>query len=185
MLAEEQGHLLTQASGATAPRPDGGSARAACSAKPAAECRACLAYIGFAVVPLTEGEELKPLASQDCVGVAAVIGRAVTSPGAAVSPQPSGAPLAHASAERPRKSSYSVTMVLLQRISIDPAVRFGKPCVRGTRLTVGDVLGVLAAGRVEAELLLDFPQLTHEDVLACLAFAAEREKRLITSAAAV
>jgi len=46
--------------------------------------------------------------------------------------------------------------------------------VRGTRLAVGDVLGVLAAGRAEAELLLDFPQLTHEDVLACLAFAAER-----------
>ena len=86
----------------------------------------------------------------------------VTSPGAAISPQPPGAPLAHASAERPRKSSYSVTMDLLQRISIDPAVRFGKPCVRGTRLTVGDVLGVLAAGRAEAELLLDFPQLTHE-----------------------
>ena len=76
-------------------------------------------------------------------------------------------------------------MDLLQRISIDPAVRFGKPCVRGTRLTVGDVLGVLAAGSVEAELLLDFPQLTNEDVLACLAFGAEREKRLITSAAAV
>ena len=103
----------------------------------------------------------------------------------AISPQRPGAPLAHASAERPRKSSYSVTMNLLERISIDPAVRFGKPCVRGTRLTVGDVLGVLAAGRAEAELLLDFPQLTHEDVLACLAFAAEREKRLITSAAAV
>ena len=103
----------------------------------------------------------------------------------AVSPQPPGAPLAHAAAERPGKSSYSVTMDLLQRISIDPAVRFGKPCVRGTRLTVGDVLATLAAGRSEAELLLDFPQLTHEDVLACLAFAAEREKRLITSAAAV
>ena len=51
-------------------------------------------------------------------------------------------------------------MDLLQRISIDPAVRYGKPCVRGTRLTVGDVLGVLAAGRAEAELLLDFPQLS-------------------------
>ena len=76
-------------------------------------------------------------------------------------------------------------MDLIQRISIDPAVRYGKPCVRGTRLTVGDVLGTLAAGRTEAELLLDFPQLTHEDVQACLAFAAEREKRLITSAAAV
>jgi uncharacterized protein (DUF433 family) len=76
-------------------------------------------------------------------------------------------------------------MDMLKRITIDPAVRFGKPCVRGTRLTVGDVLGTLAAGSTEAELLEDFPQLTHEDVLACLAFAAEREKRLITSPAAV
>jgi uncharacterized protein (DUF433 family) len=76
-------------------------------------------------------------------------------------------------------------MDLLARISINPAVRFGKPCVRGTRLTVGDVLGALAAGSTEAELLEDFPQLTHEDVLACLAFAAEREKRLITAPAAV
>ena len=51
-------------------------------------------------------------------------------------------------------------------------------------MTVGDVLSSLAAGRSEAEVLLDFPQLTHEDVLACLACAAEREKRLITTAAA-
>ncbi len=79
-------------------------------------------------------------------------------------------------------------MNLLGRITIDPTVRFGKPCVHGTRLTVGDVLGALAAGSTEAELLADFPQLTHEDVLACLAclaFAAEREKRLITASAAV
>jgi uncharacterized protein (DUF433 family) len=76
-------------------------------------------------------------------------------------------------------------MDMLERITIDPAVRFGKPCVRGTRLTVGDVLGTLAVGSTEAELLENFPQLTHEDVLACLAFAAEREKRLITSPAAV
>ena len=76
-------------------------------------------------------------------------------------------------------------MNLLERISIDPAIRFGKPCVRGTRLTVGDLLGFLAAGSSEAELLEDFPQLTHGDVLACLAFAAEREKRLITSVALV
>ncbi|NQW38951.1 MAG: DUF433 domain-containing protein [Cyanobacteria bacterium] len=76
-------------------------------------------------------------------------------------------------------------MELLERITIDPAVRFGKPCVRGTRLSVGDVLGILSAGSTEAELLEDFPQLIHEDVLACLAFAAEREKRLITSPAAV
>jgi uncharacterized protein (DUF433 family) len=66
-------------------------------------------------------------------------------------------------------------------ITIDPAVRFGKPCVRGTRLTVGDVLGTLASGCSEAELFEDFPQLCHEDVLACLAFAAEREKRLVVA----
>ncbi len=66
-------------------------------------------------------------------------------------------------------------MDLLQRLSTDPAVRFGKPCVRGTRLTVCDALGTLASGCGEAELLADFPQLCHEDVLACLAFAAEQQ----------
>ncbi len=53
------------------------------------------------------------------------------------------------------------------RITIDPAVRFGKPCVRGTRLTVGDVLGTLASGCSEAELLEDFPRLSTRAV--CLA----------------
>ena len=75
-------------------------------------------------------------------------------------------------------------MALLDRITVDPAVRFGKPCVRGTRLTVGDVLGYLASGMSEAEVLADFPQLTHEDVLACYAFAAERERRLLSIPAA-
>jgi len=74
-----------------------------------------------------------------------------------------------------------VAMDLLGHITIDPAVRFGKPCVRGTRLTVGNVLGTLASGCSEAELLEDFPQLWHEDVLACLAFAAERERRLLVA----
>ena len=69
-------------------------------------------------------------------------------------------------------------MELLARISTDPEVRFGKPCVRGTRITVGEVLGYLATGKPEAELLVDFPQLTHDDVLACFGFAAERERRL-------
>ena len=72
-------------------------------------------------------------------------------------------------------------MERFERIATDPAVRFGKPCVRGTRLTVGDVLGYLASGMTEAELLLDFPQLCHDDVLACLAYAAERERRLVIS----
>lgn len=75
-------------------------------------------------------------------------------------------------------------MDLASRISIDPAVRFGKPCVRGTRISVGDVLGYLASGMTEAELLADFPALTHEDVLACLAFAAERERRVMAPPAA-
>lgn len=72
----------------------------------------------------------------------------------------------------------------LDRISIDPGVRFGKPCVRGTRISVGDVLGYLAGGGTEAELLQDFPQLSHDDVLACLAYAAERERRTISAPAA-
>ena len=67
----------------------------------------------------------------------------------------------------------------LDRISIDPNVRFGKPCVRGTRITVGDILGYLAGGMSEAELLADFPQLTQDDIRACLTYAAERERRTI------
>ncbi len=65
-----------------------------------------------------------------------------------------------------------------ERIVLDPAVRFGKPTVRGTRITVGDVLGYLAGGVSEDQLLADFPQLAREDIRACLAFAAERERRL-------
>jgi uncharacterized protein (DUF433 family) len=72
----------------------------------------------------------------------------------------------------------------LARISIDPEIRFGKPCVRGTRITVGEVLGFLAGGGSEAELLADFPQLAHEDLLACFGFAAERERRLLALPAA-
>ena len=75
-------------------------------------------------------------------------------------------------------------MELLSRISVDPQIRFGKPCVRGTRITVGEILGYLAAGGTEAELRIDFPQLAHEDVLACFAFAAERERRLLAIPAA-
>jgi uncharacterized protein (DUF433 family) len=70
------------------------------------------------------------------------------------------------------------------RIVIDPEVRFGKPCVRGTRLTVGDVLSYLASGMSEDEVLADFPQLTREDIRACLAFAADRERRLMSVPAA-
>ena len=72
----------------------------------------------------------------------------------------------------------------MERISLDPEVRFGKPCVRGTRITVGDVLEYFAGGTSEAALLVEFPQLTHEDILACLAYAAARERRTLNVPAA-
>jgi uncharacterized protein (DUF433 family) len=75
-------------------------------------------------------------------------------------------------------------MNLLDRIAVDPAIRFGKPCVRGTRISVGDVLGYLAGGMSDAQILADFPQLTSDDVRACLAYAAERERRTVTTPAA-
>jgi uncharacterized protein (DUF433 family) len=69
------------------------------------------------------------------------------------------------------------------RIDIDSTVRFGKPCVRGTRITVGDVLSYLASGMREEEILADFPQLKSEDIRACLAYAAERERRIVSTPA--
>ena len=64
-------------------------------------------------------------------------------------------------------------------VTIDPNKRGGKPCVRGTRIAVGDVLGYLAGGMSEDQLLADFPQLTREDIRSCLAYAAERERRTL------
>jgi uncharacterized protein (DUF433 family) len=61
-------------------------------------------------------------------------------------------------------------------ITIEPGKRGGKPCIRGMRITVYDVLSYLAAGMTSEELLNDFPYLTHEDILACLSYAAERER---------
>jgi len=69
------------------------------------------------------------------------------------------------------------------RITVEPGKRSGKPCIRGSRITVSDVLEYLAAGMSEAEILADFPELTVDDVRACLAFAAERERRLLGSVA--
>ena len=62
--------------------------------------------------------------------------------------------------------------------------RYIAPCVRGTRISVGDVLGYLAGGMSEAQILADFPQLTSDDVRACLAYAAERERRTVSTPAA-
>jgi uncharacterized protein (DUF433 family) len=61
------------------------------------------------------------------------------------------------------------------RITIEPDKRGGKPCIRGMRITVYDVLSYLAAGMTEQEILDDFPYLEKEDILACLSYAADRE----------
>lgn len=61
-------------------------------------------------------------------------------------------------------------------ITVEPGKRGGKPCIRGMRMTVYDVLDYLASGMSKEEILSDFPYLTEEDILACLAYAADREK---------
>ena len=66
------------------------------------------------------------------------------------------------------------------RITIEPDKRGGKPCIRGMRITVYDVLEYLASGMSEDEILTDFPDLTREDIRACLALAADRERRLVS-----
>jgi uncharacterized protein (DUF433 family) len=68
---------------------------------------------------------------------------------------------------------------LLDRIAIDPEVCGGKPCVRGTRIWVSLILDFLADGMTEAELLTEYPQLVHEDVLAAIAYGAEAARERI------
>jgi uncharacterized protein (DUF433 family) len=68
-------------------------------------------------------------------------------------------------------------------ITIEPDKRGGKPCIRGMRITVYDVLEYLASGMSEEEILADFPDLTHDDIRAVLQFAADRERRLATTTA--
>jgi uncharacterized protein (DUF433 family) len=63
-------------------------------------------------------------------------------------------------------------------ISINAKVRSGKPCIRNLRITVADVLGYLASGMTSKEIVVDFPQLTEEDIRACLAYAADSEKHV-------
>ena len=69
-----------------------------------------------------------------------------------------------------------------KRITIEPGKRGGKPCIRTMRITVYDVLDWLASGMSEAEILEDYPELTQEDIRACLAFVANREHQLSTIA---
>jgi uncharacterized protein (DUF433 family) len=76
-----------------------------------------------------------------------------------------------------------VNQKLLARITLEPGKRGGKPCIRGMRITVYDVLGWMAAGMSIPEILSDYPELETDDILACLAFAAEREQRITRVAA--
>ena len=73
-------------------------------------------------------------------------------------------------------------MVYQDRITIDPRIRSGKPCIKGTRIAVADVLDYLGGGMSATEILGDFPDLKAEDIQACLTFAAERERRLTVAA---
>lgn len=75
-------------------------------------------------------------------------------------------------------------MNLLDHIQIDPEVRSGKPCIRGTRIAVYDILEYLAGGMSQEQLLADFPSLKADDIRAALAFAAERERKLAVTHAA-
>jgi len=72
-------------------------------------------------------------------------------------------------------------MDLLDRITLEPGKRSGKPCIRGMRITVHDVLSYLAAGMSYEEVLADFPELEREDILACLAWAAQAERRSLVA----
>jgi uncharacterized protein (DUF433 family) len=65
-----------------------------------------------------------------------------------------------------------------KHISIDPNIRFGKPCITGTRISVYDVLSWLANGMTKVEILDDFPELTEQQIQACLAYAADREHKI-------
>lgn len=80
------------------------------------------------------------------------------------------------------RMAHSQRMEKLANITIDPARRSGKPCIRNTRITVYDVLEYLASGMSEAEIVADFPELAIADIRACLTFAAERERRLAGAA---
>ena len=68
-------------------------------------------------------------------------------------------------------------------ITMEPGKRAGKPCIRGMRITVYDVLDYLASGMSEEQIVKDFPYLTREDIQACLSYAADRERHLISSTA--
>ena len=76
---------------------------------------------------------------------------------------------------------YTSNMSYHEIITIEAGKRGGRPCVRGLRIAVGDVLGWLAAGMSEQDILKDYPELTEADIRACLAYAADRERRIVAA----
>ncbi len=78
-----------------------------------------------------------------------------------------------------RSNSEEQTMNYRQRITINPSIRSGKPCIINTRITVNDVLDYLGGGMTIEEVLDDFPDLTLQDIQACFAFAADRDRHLM------
>src|SRR3989440_8373276 len=79
--------------------------------------------------------------------------------------------------DRRRPAVYGAIMDYAKLITLEPDKRSGQPCIRGLRMTVQDVLEYLASGMSAEEILADFPDLAAEDIRACLAFAADRERR--------
>lgn len=77
----------------------------------------------------------------------------------------------------------SLKEIYKEIITIEPGKRSGKPCIRNMRITVYDVLGWLASGRTQEEIIEDFPELTKKDIFACLAYAADRERTVRNLAA--
>jgi uncharacterized protein (DUF433 family) len=83
---------------------------------------------------------------------------------------------------RMESRGYSIGMKWQGIITLEPGKRGGRPCIRHMRITVADVLGWLAAGMTHAEILSDYPELTEEDIRACLSYAADRERGVLTAA---
>lgn len=82
----------------------------------------------------------------------------------------------------PRQNGQNTYVDYTKIITIEPGKRSGKPCIRGMRITVVDILDYLAGGMTVQQVLEDFPELTEEDIRACFAFAADRERRLVVGA---
>ena len=78
---------------------------------------------------------------------------------------------------------YPISVDYSKIITLEPGKRSGKPCIRGLRITVQDILEYLAGGMTEGEILRDFSELTGDDIKACLAFAADRERKLFVAPA--